>query len=340
MTQLRREQPGAAAPVPELIAAFDRGRRFLVFVHQDPDLDCVGSQLALGEVLRSRGKDVRLWSPSALPERYGFMPGVEAISTEYPRDVSFDVAVALDTAALSRTGEAPPFSPRDFPTLINVDHHKSNEQFGTLNWVDPAASSVGEMLYDLFEQWGVELSRDAAVCLYASILTDTGGFAFSNTTARAFQVAGSLVERGADPFTIWQRVFGAFPLRRHKLLGPALGTLRLWRDGTIATMRVTQQMLAETGAGMDDSERFVQYPRTVHGVEVAVILREQPKGRGVRVGLRSNTPAVDVSRVASRLGGGGHPRAAGCTVDGGLDGAERTVVATIEQAYSDVEGNA
>jgi phosphoesterase RecJ-like protein len=341
MTPLPASRPGEVAfPIAEVIAAFERGRRFLVFVHEEPDLDCVGAQLALAEVLRARADEVRLWSPSPLPEQHAFMPGIEAISTDFPRGVRFDVGVALDTAALSRVGEAPPLSADDFEVLVNIDHHESNERFGTLNWVDPAASSVGEMLYGLFEAWDVALSGDAATCLYASILTDTGGFAFSNTSARALWVAASLVERGADPSAIWRRVFGTFPLRRHTLLGAALGTLRLWHDGRIATVRVTRRMLDEAGAVMDDTERFVQYPRTVEGVEVAAILREQPDGRSVRVGLRSNTPAVNVGRVAAGLGGGGHPAAAACTVAGGLDEAERTVVEAIHQALPRARGKA
>ncbi len=307
--------------------------------HVDPDLDCVGSQLALAAVLRLRAKQVWLWSPLPLPEQYGFLPGIEQISTEYPADASFDVAVALDTAALGRLGDTPPFAPADFSTLINLDHHESNERFGTLDWIEPAASSVGEMLFGLFEQWGVELTREIAVCLYAAIVSDTGGFAFSNTTPRALRVAASLVEHGAAPFTMWRHLFGSFLLRRHRLLGRALGTLHLHDDGRIATMRVTQGMLTETGAGMEDTERFVHYPRTVRGVEVAAVLREQPDGRSVRVGLRSNTSAVHVGRIAARLSGGGHPRAAGCTVEGSLDDAERTILATVRRALNESRGN-
>jgi len=305
---------------------------FLLFTHVDPDLDCVGSGLALAEALHSRGKQVWLWSPSPLPEQYSFLPGPERVATEYPAGVSFDVAVGLDTAALDRVGKAPPFTRADFPVLVNIDHHESNTRFGTINWVDATASSVGEMLYGLFEAWGVEVTREMAVCLYASIVTDTGGFSFTNTTPRALRVAASLVERGAEPFALWRHVFGSWPARRQALLGRALGTLRVWHDGRLATMRVTQTMLAEAGAVMEDTERFVQYARSVRGVEVAAILREQPGGRSVRVGLRSNTPAMHVGRIAAGLGGGGHPNAAGCTVEGGLDEVEGTIVTLIGQA--------
>lgn len=341
MKEVSRQQPDTGAALrQEVLTAFDAGERFVLFTHVDPDFDCVGSELALAEALGSRGKQVWLWSPSPLPESYRFLPGAERIAPEYPAGVSFDVAVALDTASLSRVGEAPAFARSDFPVLVNIDHHESNERFGTINWVDAGASSVGEMLYGLFEAWGVEVTREIAVCLYASIVTDTGGFSFANTTARALRVAASLVERGAEPFALWRHLFGAWPARRQLLLGQALGTLCLWRGGRIATMRVTQEMLAENGAVMEDTERFVQYPRTVHGVEVAAILREQPGGHSVRVGLRSNTPAVHVGRIAAGLGGGGHPSAAGCTVEGGLDEVERTIVTAIERALDGTGGGA
>jgi len=330
MTPLPCKEPtDTAALLDEIIAALDRGRRYLILTHEEPDLDGVGAQLALNEVLRARGKQVSLWSPSPIPGQYGFMPGIEHVSTDYPAGVGFDVAVALDTAALSRLGDAPPLTAADVPVLVNIDHHESNECFGTLNWVNPAASSVGEMLYGLFERWGVTLSREIAVCLYASIVTDTGGFSFSNTTPRALQVAAALVEHGADPFTLWQQISGAFSLRRHLLLGRALGTLRLWRNDTVATMRLTQEMLGETHAQMDETEHFVQYPRTLRGVHVAALFREQPDRRRVRVSLRSNVPAVHVGQIAARFGGGGHASAAGCTLEGPLDDVERTVVAAI-----------
>jgi phosphoesterase RecJ-like protein len=340
MTQPPDTRPRRAmSPPRELIAALDRGRRFVLLGHVDPDLDSAGSQLALGAVLRSREKHVSLWSPSPLPEHYGFLPEVERISTQFPADAAFDVAVALDAATPGRFGEAPPFALADFPVLISIDHHASNEPFGAVNWIEPAASSVGEMLFGLFKEWGVELTREVAVCLYASIASDTGGFAFSNTSARTFQVAAALVERGVEPFAMWRRLFATFPLRRHALLGASLGTLRVHDGGRIATMRVTRQMLADTGAAMDDTERFVQYPRTVSGVEAAALLREQPGGR-VRVALRSNTDAVNVGRIAAELGGGGHPTAAGCTLDAALDEAERTVVAALARALHETGGNA
>ena len=333
MTQLpSKKSDDAAALQDKIIAAFDRGQRFLILTHVDPDLDGIGAQLALGAVLRARGKTVSLWAPLPLPEQYGFMPGIEDVVTDYPAQ-SFDVGVALDTATASRMGEAA--AAAHFPTLVNIDHHESNERFGTLNWVAAAASSVGEMLYELFARWGVSLTREVAVCLYASIFTDTGGFSFANTTARTLEVAAALVEHGAEPFTIWRQVSGSFPLRRHTVLGSALGTLRLWHDDRVATMRVTQRMLAEAGASMDDTEHFVQYPRTVRGVQVAAMLRELADGRSVRVGLRSNDSAINVGRLAARFGGGGHASAAGCTLEGTLDEAERTVVAAITQVLQD-----
>ena len=337
MSNARRHNAERPRVVEELIAAFDRGRRFVLLGHVDPDLDCVGAQFALGAVLEAQGKQVRLWAPAPLPDQYAFLPGLERITTEFPVGEAFDVAVVLDTATFARLGDHPPFARAAFPVLANIDHHESNERFGTINWVDPAASSVGEMLFELFEAWGVEITRETAEYLYASIASDTGGFSFSNTTARTFRVAGALVERGVVPFAVWQQLFGSVPFSRYRLLGDALRTLRVHFSGRIATMRITQEMLGETGTVMEDSERFVRYPRSVTGVEVAALLREQPGGDSVRVGLRSNSAGFDVSRIASRLGGGGHPKAAACTLSGGLDAVEETIVAAVTRALEEAD---
>jgi len=341
MTHVPAGQPSETVASPhELIAAFDRAQRCVLTTHMDPDLDCIGSQLALGSVLRARGKHVCLWSPSPVPEQYSFMPGIEQITTRFPTDVSFDLAVALDTAGWDRVGETPPFTPGDFPALINIDHHESNERFGTVNWVDPSAAAVGEMLCELFQVWGVEFTREIALCLYASIVTDTGSFAFSNTTARTHRAAATLLDRGVEPFPMWRRLYGSFPLQRHQLLAQALATLGVWHEGRTAIMRVTQAMLIGAGAVMDDTEGFIQYPRTVRGADVAVMLREQPGGRSVRVSLRANVASVAANRIAARFNGGGHPKAAGCTIEGTLDQAEHAIVEAIGHEFEGARADA
>ncbi|MBN1918536.1 MAG: bifunctional oligoribonuclease/PAP phosphatase NrnA [Verrucomicrobia bacterium] len=337
MSRPRNRATKAASVVEELIAAFDRGRRFIVLGHVDPDLDCVGSQLALGAVLEALGKQVWLWSPAPLPDQYSFLSGVDRITTNCPAGEEIDVAIAVDTATFERLGDPPPFDTATVPMLANIDHHESNTGFGTMNWVDATASSVGEMLYELFEAWGVEIRRETAEYLYVSIASDTGGFSFSNTTARTFRVAGALVERGVVPFAVWRHLFGSVPLAKQRLLGEALCTLRVHANGRIATMAISQAMLAATGTVMEDSERFIRYPRSVTGAEVAVLLREQPDGDSVRVSLRSNSAGLDVSRIASRLGGGGHPKAAACTLRGGLDAVEQTIVTAITQALEEAD---
>jgi len=337
MNTIQPDNASSRREIEQLIAAFDRGQHFVVLGHVDPDLDCVGAQLALGAVLEGLGKRVWLWAPVPVPDQYGFLPGLDRITTEFPAGEAIDVAVALDTATFERLGDPPPFDAARFPVLANIDHHESNGRFGTINWIDARASSVGEMLVELFEAWGVEITRQTAEYLYASIASDTGGFSFSNTTARTFRVAAGLVERGVVPFAVWRNLFGSVPFGKYRLLGDALCTLRVHVGGRISTMRITQRSLAETGTVMEDSERFVRYPRSVTGVEIAALLREQPDGDSVRVGLRSNSPACDVSRIASSLGGGGHPKAAACTLTGGLDAVEQTIVAAITHALEETD---
>jgi phosphoesterase RecJ-like protein len=213
---------------------------------------------------------------------------------------------------------------------MNIDHHKGNGRFGDFNWVDEEASSTGEMIYRLlFEGMGLPLNQEAAISLYTAILTDTGCFRFSNTTPQALRIAGSLLEMGLAPEKIASQLYEQRGLGQLHVLGELLSGLQVTQNGKIAWGLITQEMLDRAKISLLETEGFVNYPRSVKGVEVAVIFKEAGSRR-YRVSLRSKG-GVDVGRVASAFSGGGHHNAAGCTVSGDLDEVRDRVLDEIER---------
>jgi phosphoesterase RecJ-like protein len=248
-----------------------------------------------------------------------------------------EVAVILDCGNLNRIGEE--LAARIHPkhALINIDHHRSNDLFGTHNLVDTHACATAELIFDLMQYADIEIGRDRAVCLYTAILTDTGCFKYTNTTAEAHRIAARLIEEGVCPDRIAELVYGVIPYQRAKLFAMALETLRLSSDGKIAWMSVTSEMHDRTGTGSDDTEGFIDYVRSLRGIDVAILFREI-ENEAIKVSLRSKlratlaSPAspVHVDQIAAMFGGGGHQAAAGCVIPGPLDKAINTILDAVK----------
>jgi phosphoesterase RecJ-like protein len=211
-----------------------------------------------------------------------------------------------------------------------VDHHVSNSQFGDVNLVDSQASSTAEIVYDLLREIPVKMNLAIAENLYTGVLTDTGSFHYSNTTARTFAVARACVLAGVDPWKVAEKVYETQPLARLRLLPLVLGTLAIEEDGRVSSVVVTQKMLAETGATPALTEDFINYPRSVKGTEVAMLFREINPSK-YRISFRSRG-RVDVSRISQGFQGGGHPNAAGCTLEGPLWEVKAKVLAEVRAA--------
>ena len=214
--------------------------------------------------------------------------------------------------------------------LLNIDHHRTNDRFGTHHLINPEAAATAEVLYDWIESMGVKWSKPLAACVYTGLLTDTGGFRYSNTTPAVMKRAARLLECGVDAHRIAEQVLETLTIGQLNLLRRALSTLRLSEDGRIAWMWLTYQDFVDAGAGEGDLDGIVNYARNVDGAEVGILFR-QLKGGAVKVSLRSRR-RVDVSEVAGYFGGGGHARAAGCTVAGTRDEVERRVLEQVVEA--------
>ena len=314
----------------EIAETVRRGKKFLVASHENPEGDAIGSILSLAWGLRQLGKKVTVFNSDPVPETLAFLPGAEKIVRRPPGNAVFDAAFALDCGDRKRLGEAFPGSGR-IGRLINVDHHGSNTKFGDLNLVDPRASSAAEMVFGLMRELSVKITRPIAENIYTGILTDTGSFHYSNTTPNTFAVARECVLAGVNPWKIAEKVYETQPLARLRLLPLVLKTLKVEERGRVSSVMVTRRMLARAGAAPALTEDFINYPRSVKGAEVALLFREVGP-RKYRVSFRSRGK-VDVSVISRTFQGGGHPNAAGCTVEGTRQQVRAKVLKQVRAAF-------
>jgi len=296
-----------------LLAAIHAGRSFLVASHENPDGDAIASTLALYNALRDLGKEVTAYNCHGVPNDYRFLPGWQDVVTGVPAGASFDVGIVLDAGELWRAGTWIRAACR---TLVNIDHHPHSENFGEIYYVDEQASATGVLVYRLLQAGGWPISGDIATCIYTTILSDTGSFRYSNADAEAFRVAGEMVARGVDPWSIASGLYESQEEVRLRLLGMALPTLDVAPCGTFASITVTDEMMAKSGARPEHTDRFVNYPRSIRGIEVAIFFRQVGPDR-YKVGFRSKG-TVDVGALAREFGGGGHHNAAGTIIEGPL----------------------
>jgi len=318
-----------ADPIPAILDVFRKGERFLVCSHSRPDGDAVGSMLAMGMLLNQLGKYAELVTTDSIPAVYRDLPGAEAIRLALRVRGPYDAVILLECDSLDRAkvlGLEPFFH-------INIDHHSSGKNYGNLNWIVPEAASVGELVYRLIQAakaggFGVTLTPQMATCLYTTLLTDTGGFCYGGTKSSTFEVARELTAAGADPILIAQKIYYSTPVSKMLLLGAALNTLHV-KNG-LAWLWVTNADVERTGAVEEDHEGIVDHAIGIAGVQAAVYLRELPEGR-IRLSLRSKE-SVDVAAIAESLGGGGHEKAAGLTLDGPLENAREEILAVLRKA--------
>ncbi len=300
-------------PFEDVARVLQGARRILITVHQRPDGDALGSQLALCMILKRPDSRIYPVNEDPVPPRYNFLPHIRSVHTPVSRKMPrrFDAAIVLECAHLNRAGVVGRIA-RAAPIIVNMDHHMGNANYGTYNLVDPSAPATVMLVESLRLCLGCPMTREIALNLYVGLYTETGGFRYSNTTPEVLQFASQLIAAGVEPKWVGEQVYERQPIKRMRLLARALATL-IVEDG-IAWMSVSREDFAALRAEEDDVEEFVEYPRMVNGVDIAVFMRETRKG-SIRVSLRAKTD-VPVNLIASRFGGGGHSYAAGCTLRG------------------------
>lgn len=296
-------------PFDAIVEQLQGARRVLLVAHAFPDGDALGSQIGLGLILEGMGKEVVYYAEAKVSYLYEFMPGVEKLQQTLPPPSEIDCVVALDCGDRERLGRAMAELLTYKPLLV-IDHHKGHDNFGDIDWVLVDRASTGDMVYDLAVALKAEISQPAAYCLYTAIVTDTGSFKYSSTTAETFRVAAALVGKGVKPAEVAGKVFDNFTVSRLHLLEAVLSTLELFGEERIAVIHVTREMFQQTGACAGDTESFINYPRALASVKVAVFIKEAEDGM-VGVSLRSKGNDCDVAEVAAAFSGGGHRNAAG-----------------------------
>jgi len=330
--------PEKIARAREFAAALKPGQRLCITTHVNPDGDGLGSEVGLVHLLRGQGLDAIITNPSPTPPRFSFLfsdlPGVDRSAEAVKELRRADLIIVLDIADLARLGMLiETVRERGVPVAC-VDHHVSA---GVLppgpRYVDPDAAATGELIFEVAQANGWPVTLAAARALYVAVLTDTGGFRFSNTRPRTLRVAADLLETGVDPETIYLEVYARAPEGRPRLFAEALQTLVVEHEYGLAWVTVPPGAIERLGVSSDDLDGVVEFPRSIEGVRMALLFREISQGR-VKVSLRS-VGDVDVAAFAKAYGGGGHTKAAGLSVVGSLAEVQRIVL----QAAREYLGN-
>ena len=308
----------AAAVVQELVGA----ERFILCTHEHPDGDALGSLAAMQLALTALGKDAVSYIAAdefPLPYEYRFLT-VDRLVTEPPADFKQRTIVFLDCGNPLRNPSVN--SMRDGAhTIVNIDHHHDNTYFGTVNRVDPTASSTAEIVWTLLEPLGVPLTREIAEALYVGLVTDTGKFMYENTGPAAHRMAAALHEAGIDAQVIYRHLFENVPQAKLDLLARGLANLQRYDGGTLSMTYVSRADYETSGAEEGYSEGVVDHLRALDGTIVAALVRDQlaPDRENMRkVSLRASDDRIDVSAIARVHGGGGHRRAAGFSTEAQL----------------------
>lgn len=294
----------------------------LITAHVSPDGDAIGSMLALWHWLQDQGKKAVMALDDDIDERFDYLDGLQYITR--PETVQTDASwltVILDATGLDRIGKVADLVKGK---VLNIDHHISNEHFAQWEYVRPDCAAAGEILTEIFNQWHVDWSLGMTNALYTAIATDCGFFKFNNTTGHTLRMAALLVDAGAQPDIISEHL-DARSLDKLHALSKVLEQLELFDKGRISCLAYTPEVLKLTG---EHTGMYIDYARNIKGVDVAFTVK-YVSDEETRVSLRSKGP--DVNAVAAVFGGGGHVRAAGCTIAKPLDEAKKMVIKEIEK---------
>lgn len=316
----------------EALAFMKDNASFLVVSHVQPDGDAISSTLVVGWLLERLGKKSILINESELPARLQYLRGFDHILSlkhEQPEGLDFDAVIAVDCADYRRMGEVASLFPENC-RLLNIDHHPTNNGFGTVNVIRPEAAATVEILYDLIIHAGLVPDQECAKAVYTGLLTDTGGFRYSNTSPRVMEIAASLLALGVSGSELADHLLEKMTIAKLKLLQTALARLTFSEDLKIGWLYIGKEDLAECGAVPEDLEGIVNYALNVDGVEVGILFKETSDG-GVKASMRSAGRA-DVAAIAQTFGGGGHVRASGCRLEGPLKGAMSGLVEAVRKA--------
>jgi phosphoesterase RecJ-like protein len=294
------------------------------------DGDGIGSELAFYFILKKLNKNPIILNQDRLPKIYNFLPDSDKVHYLDDNCVdlkSIDVGIVLDCSNIKRVGKTIEIF-KNIKTIINIDHHKSNENYGNLNYIDSSASSVGEIIYEFINFVDPDLLDDKiSTCLYAAIITDTGSFRYSNVSSKTFEVASNLASYRIKPHLIADNIYNKNTYAGLKLLGKALSTLEVDVSNYFSWLTITRKMLTETKAKDEEIEGIIDIATTLNNVEISILFRETEDNK-IKVSFRSKGN-FNVNKFAGKFKGGGHPNAAGCLCSGKLDEIKEKILSEL-----------
>lgn len=299
---------------------------FLILTHAHPDGDTLGCGFALCEALKSCGKNAIVRCGDSAPEKYSYMGKLCEEDIEYKNIIAVDVA---DAKLLGKEFEER-FGGR---VKLCIDHHGSNRLYAEQTLLDPSAAAACEIILEVIKELGVEVTKSIADCIFTGLSTDSGCFRYSNVTPRTLRMAAEMIESGADHSKINVIMFETKTRTYVALERLALESMQMFLDDRCAFITITRDMFRESGSDESEVDAIAAIPRQIEGVRVGVTMREKPDGT-FKVSMRTHE-GVDASAICAMLGGGGHPRAAGCTVDGDAQNARNLVVSCIEKYFKE-----
>ena len=331
--------PERARAARDVAAALTGAQHVVLTTHVNADGDGVGSEIGLWHLLRARGVSVTIANPTRIPERFNFLipEGADASAHAVHEIERADIVASLDIGDISRLGNLATVINARQPPFVCIDHHVGPIKLPAGPClIAPDATATAELVFDLASIAGWPLTPEVAQALYVGLLTDTGGFRFSNTTARALRVAAALLEKGVDPESIYASVYASAPEGRVRLLAEVLQTLVVERDVGLAWLSVPADALRRHEATPDDLDGIVEFPRSIAGVKLALLFRHIGSGR-IKVSFRS-MGEVDVAALAHQFGGGGHHRAAGASLAGTMADVEDKVLSAARKFLTNGAG--
>lgn len=315
--------------IDEISKSIDNSSNIFLASHINPDGDSIGSLMALGLALEQLNKNIHYLKTDTIPQTFEFLPHIGKIKEYDHINGDLDLFFILDSGSEDRIGSLTT-KLKKTKTIINIDHHLDNDNFGHVNLVDSSRSSTGEIVFDLIEGLGLELNKDIASHLYTAISMDSGRFMYDKVNDRTHEIVAELIRVGIDKDEININLYQKRSLPATKLFIEGLSTLKMYNNDRMSIVKITQDLLDKTNANIEDTDGLISFIRDIETVEVACLLKEFKKNE-IKISIRSKGE-IDVSKVCNHFNGGGHKRAAGCTIYENIDVAADLIVSQINRA--------
>ena len=309
-----------------LLEALKDAKNVVILPHKSADGDALASSAALGKLLETYAIPYTIYTEE--PPREDLLFLGDGFTVYEGEESAFDTAVAIDCGDIFRLGNRAPLFENARVKLV-IDHHATNDGFGDIAVIDPASAATAELVAALFEEAGISYEK-AATILYTGLVTDTGGFRYSNTTAKTHRLAANLLEAGAESAKVCHAVFEQNSIEKIRLEAAVMGAVTITHDGKTALAAVSEDLIRSFGASDEDTSNLSGLLRSVRGVETGILLRE--KAGEIKISMRTNE-YIDAAAFCKTLGGGGHARAAGATVSGTLSEWQEKIIEKLGETY-------